>query len=239
EVIKMIAADRQNNSLLDQPIFHWGVMTRQTHEEPSSGLPFNYIGAYRLIKKLGEGGMGEVYLAIEEPVDRRVAIKLMRAGLDAEYLRRFNDERKALASLNQRNIVTMFASGEAYNRPYFVMEYLDGESLREKLRRGRIPLPEIVEITVQICDALNAAHNREIVHRDVKPENIFLSHDDDGLLVKVLDFGIATLKESETRTATSAIVGTAAYLSPEQAQGLNRREIDGRVDIYTLGVVVY
>src|SRR5262249_2223346 len=87
--IKIIAADRQNNSLLDQPIFHWGVMTQQTPEEPSSGLPFNYIGAYRLIKKLGEGGMGEVYLAIEEPVGRKVAIKLMQAGLSAEYLQRF------------------------------------------------------------------------------------------------------------------------------------------------------
>src|SRR5262249_4433182 len=239
EVIKMIAADRQNNSLLDQPIFHWGVMTRQTHEEPSSGLPFNYIGAYRLIKKLGEGGMGEVYLAIEEPVGRKVAIKLMQAGLSAEYLQRFNDERKVLASLNQRNIVTMFASGEAYNRPYFVMEFLEGESLGARMRRGRIPHPEIVEITRQICDALNAAHNREIVHRDIKPENIFLARDDDGLLVKVLDFGIATLKESETRTVTGVIVGTAAYLSPEQARGLNRKQIDGRSDIYSLGGVVY
>jgi serine/threonine protein kinase len=168
-----------------------------------------------------------------------VAIKLMRAGLDAEYLRRFNDERKALASLSQRNIVTMFASGEAYDRPYFVMEHLDGESLRERIRRGRIPLPEIVEITRQICDALNAAHNRGIVHRDIKPENIFLARDDDGLLVKVLDFGIATLKESEMRTVPNAILGTAAYLSPEQARGLNREEIDGRADIYALGVVVY
>jgi serine/threonine protein kinase len=168
-----------------------------------------------------------------------VAIKLMRAGLDAEYLRRFNDERKALASLNQRNIVTMFASGEANDRPYFVMEHLDGESLRERMRRGHIPLPEIVEITGQICDALNAAHNRGIVHRDIKPENIFLARDDDGLLVKVLDFGIATLKESETRTVPNSILGTAAYLSPEQARGLNREEIDGRADIYTLGVVVY
>jgi serine/threonine protein kinase len=107
------------------------------------------------------------------------------------------------------------------------------------MRRGRIPPPEIVEIAGQICDALNAAHNREIVHRDIKPENIFLARDDDGLLVKVLDFGVATLKESETRTAPNAIVGTAAYLSPEQARGLNRKEIDGRADIYALGVVVY
>jgi serine/threonine protein kinase len=239
EVKRMIDADRRHNSLLDQPIFHWRVMTETTLEKSPGMPPFNYIGNYRLIRKLGEAGMGEVYLAVEEPVDRRVAIKLMRAGLDADYLRRFNDERKALASLNQRNIVTIFASGEAYDRPYFVMEYLGGESLRARMRRGRIPLPEIVEITGQICDALNAAHNREIVHRDIKPENIFLSRDDDGLLVKVLDFGIATLKESETRTATSAIVGTAAYLSPEQARGLNRKEIDGRADIYALGIVVY
>jgi len=239
EVNRMIEADRRHNSLLDQPIFHWDVITETTAENRPGAPPFNYIGNYRLIRKIGEGGMGEVYLAVEEPVDRKVAIKLMRAGLDAEYLRRFNDERKALASLNQRNIVTMFATGEAYDRPYFVMEYLEGESLRARMRRGRIPLPETAEITGQICDALNAAHNRGIIHRDIKPENIFLSRDDDGLLVKVLDFGVSMLKESETRTATRAIIGTAAYLSPEQARGLNRKEIDWRADIYSLGVVVY
>jgi len=239
EVKRMVEADRRHNSLLDQPIFHWRVMTQTTHDENPGPLPFNYIGNYKLIRKLGEGGMGEVYLAIEEPVDRKVAIKLMRAGLGAEYLRRFNDERKALASLNQRNIVTMFTSNVAYDRHYFVMEYLEGESLRARMLRERIPPSEIVEITRQICEALNAAHNRGIVHRDIKPENIFLSRDDDGLLVKVLDFGIATLKESETRTVPSVIVGTAAYLSPEQARGLNRNEIDGRADIYAMGVVVY
>jgi len=239
EVKRMIEADQRSSPMLDQPIFHWRVMKETTLDKSPGKPPFNNIGAYRLIRKLGEGGMGEVYLAVEEPVDRKVAIKLVLAGLDAGYLRRFNDERKALASLNQRNIVTMFASGEAYDRPYFVMEYLDGESLRARMRLGRIPLLEIVEITGQICDALNAAHNRGIVHRDIKPENIFLSRDDDGLLVKVLDFGVATLKESESRTVTKTIVGTTAYLSPEQARGLSRKEIDGRADIYSLGVVVY
>src|SRR5262249_33223643 len=149
--------------------------------------------------------------------------------------RRLDGERKALASLNQRNIVTMFATGESYDRPYFVMEYIECESLRARMRRGRVPPPEIAEITGQLCDALNSAHNRGIVHRDIKPENIFLARDDDGLLVKVLDFGVAMLKESETWTATSAIVGAAAYLSPEQARGLNRKEIDRRADVYALG----
>lgn len=240
EVRRMIEADRQTSALLDRPILVWGGATETTIDRgPGAVLPFVYIGNYRLIRKLGEGGMGEVYLAVEEPVNRNVAIKLMRAGLGADYLSRFNDERKALASLNQRNIVTMLASSEIDGRPYFVMEYLDGESLGARMRRGLIPLPEIVEITGQICDALNAAHNRQIVHRDIKPENIFLSRDDDGLLVKILDFGVATLKESDTRTVTDAVVGTAPYLSPEQVMGMNRKEIDGRADIYTLGVVVY
>lgn len=202
-------------------------------------LPFKQIGNYRLIDKLGAGGMGEVYLGVEEPVGRKVAIKLMHAGLEKKCLQRFNDERKALASLNQRNIVTMLTSGEAYNRHYLVMEYLEGESLRERLLRGPMAPSEVVEITRQICDALNAAHRREIVHRDIKPDNIFLTHDDDGRLVKVLDFGIATLKESETRTMTGGLIGTGPYLSPEQSRGVSRREIDGRVDIYALGLVVY
>jgi serine/threonine-protein kinase len=239
EVKKMIAADQRHNSMLDRPIFQWGVTAETTIDRVAGAMPFNYIGNYRLIRKLGEGGMGEVYLAIEEPVNRKVAIKLMLAGLDAEYLRRFHDERKTLARLNHRNIVTMYASGEVNGRPYFVMEYLDGEPLRAKMRRGLLTLPEIVEITGQICDALNAAHNQGIVHRDIKPENIFISRDTDGLLVKVLDFGISTLKESETGTITGAVIGTAAYLSPEQVMGLNRKEIDGRADIYTLGVMVY
>src|SRR5262249_6244366 len=106
-------------------------------------------------------------------------------------------------------------------------------------RRGLIAPSEIVEITRQICDALNAAHRREIIHRDIKPENIFLTHDDDGRLVKVLDFGIATLKESEMRTATSAVIGTGPYLSSAQSRGLSRQDIDGRADIYALGLVVY
>jgi serine/threonine protein kinase len=244
----MVAADAQNNLLFDQPVLHWyeshdltieGAMDDLTRERPANRLPFERIGNYRLIDKVGAGGMGEVYLAIEEPVGRKVAIKLLRASLDGEYLQRFTDERKALARLNQRNIVTMFATGEVDHRPYFVMEYLEGESLRDRLRRETIPRSEIVEITRQICDALNSAHQRGIVHRDIKPENIFLSHDDDGLLVKVLDFGIATLKESEMKTVSSLIVGTGPYLSPEQARGLHRTEIDGRADIYSLGLVIY
>src|SRR5262245_30985065 len=216
-----------------------GVMSQMIPEKPSERLPFERIGNYRLINKLGAGGMGEVYLGVEEPIGRKVAIKLMRADLEKWCLQRFNDERKALASLNQRHIVVMLTSGEANHRHYLVMEYLEGESLGARLRRGPMAPSEVVEITRQICVALNAAHRREIVHRDIKPDNIFLTHDDDGPLVKVLDFGIATLKESEARTMIGAVTGTGPYLSPEQSRGLSRREIDGRADIYALGMVVY
>jgi len=239
EVMKLIAADRRTDPLLDQPMIHWGFAIQTTQEKQPVKLPFNYIGNYKLIDKLGEGGMGEVYLAIDEPLGRKVAIKLVQAGLGAEYLRRFNDERKVLATLNQRNIVTLYTSGEAHGRPYFVMEYLEGESLRQRLQRGPLPQAEIVEIARQICAALGAAHGKGIVHRDIKPENIVLAHDEDGLLVKVLDFGIAILKESDTRTKTNALVGTAAYFSPEQALCLERKKIDGRADIYSLGAIVY
>jgi serine/threonine protein kinase len=239
EVMKMIAADRRTAPILDQPMMHWGFMARTTHKEQPDKLPFNYIGNYKLIDKLGEGGMGEVYLAIEEPVGRKVAIKLMRDGLDAGHLKRFNDERKVLANLNQRNIVTLYTSGAADGRPYFVMEYLEGESLRQRLQRGPLPQSEIVEITRQICAALGAAHSKEIVHRDIKPENIILTRDEDGLLVKILDFGVAILKESDTQTKTNALIGTAVYFSPEQAQCLDRKKIDGRADIYSLGAMVY
>jgi len=239
EVMKMIAADRRTSPILDQPMMHWGLMTQTTQKEQPDKLPFNYIGDYKLIDKLGEGGMGEVYLAIEEALGRKVAIKLMRAGLGANHLKRFNDERIVLASLNQRNIVTLYTSGGADGRPYFVMEYLEGESLRQRLQRGPLPQSEIVEITRQICAALSAAHSKEIVHRDIKPENIILTRDEDGLLVKILDFGVAILKESDTQTKTNALIGTAAYFSPEQAQCLDRKKIDGRADIYSLGAMVY
>ncbi|HKX27423.1 MAG TPA: protein kinase [Blastocatellia bacterium] len=240
EVKMMIAADGQDNLLPDQPILYWRGRTNPIRpEEPRSTLAFDYIGNYRLLAPLGQGEMGEAYLALEEPIGRKVVIKLMRADLEAASAQRFDDECQVLTGLNQRNIATLFAAGRICNRYYFVTEYLEGESLRERLARGPIGLREVSEITRQICDALSAAHLRGIVHRDLKPENLFLTHDDDGRLVKVLDFGLAALRGSETRTVAGAVAGTGPYLSPEQARGLSRRELDGRADIYALGLVVH
>ncbi len=243
QVENMLAADSQSHSLVDVPDLFWApeasVHSQPTTIEPQSDLPFDRIKHYRLLRLLGQGGMGEVYAAWDEKMGRNVALKLMKAGLPEQYLKRFDEERRLLARLNHPNIVTIYDSGQINERPYFVMEFLTGQSLRDRLSQGALPSTEWLNLSRQTCTALNAAHSQGVIHRDIKPDNIFLAQNADGLLVKVLDFGIAAWRESETITQTLQVVGTSAYISPEQAVGKSRREIDQRADIYSLGVVVY
>ncbi len=206
------------------------------------------ISHYRIVRKIGAGGMGEVYLAEDIELERQVALKVLLAeiAMDEDRVRRFVQEAKAASALNHPNILTVYEIGSFENSRFIATELIKGETLRERLRGEPLTLREVLDAVVQIASALNAAHSAGIVHRDIKPENIMLR--DDGL-VKVLDFGLAKLTEKKTenldtegetraqvKTSPGMVMGTVNYMSPEQARG---KEIDGRSDVWSLGVVIY
>ena len=206
------------------------------------------IGRYRITQELGEGGMGVVYRAQDSTLGRDVAIKVLRAeaGQHPERVRRFSQEARAASALNHPNIITVHDAGEFEGGPFIVMELVEGESLRAQLRRGAMPLARVLDIGIQAATALARAHDGGITHRDLKPENILVRPDG---YVKILDFGLAKLKEQEASgsastattldggvTSEGSIVGTAAYMSPEQSTG---RPVDGRSDIFSLALVLY
>ena len=197
-------------------------------------------GRYRLVEKIGEGGMGSVYRGIQEPVERPVAIKVLRSDLasNKEVVRRFFNEARVVSRLRHPNTVTLYDFGQsAAGDLYIAMEFLTGKCLGTHISEGQLTLPEVLEIVDQVCQSLEEAHNSGIVHRDLKPDNIFIDRVGSGNIVKVLDFGIAKVTHSsDNLTKTGTIFGTPAYMSPEQAQG---HHIDTRSDIYTLGIVLY
>lgn len=192
-------------------------------------------GRYRLARLLGRGGMAEVYEARDEVLDRHVAVKLLlsRFRNDPEFIGRFRREAQAAASLSHPNIVAVYDTGQHDRLPYIVMELVRGQSLEEAIDQGGLTEDQALEICAEVCSALEYAHGRGLVHRDIKPGNILLAS---GGQVKVTDFGIARAVTAETITQTASVLGTAAYLSPEQAQG---RPVDVRSDLYSLGVVLY
>ena len=193
------------------------------------------ISHYSIIEKLGEGGMGEVYLADDLKLERQVAIKFLPQYLtkDKEHVERFEREAKAAAALSHSNIVTIYEIAEVDNQTFIVMEYIDGQSLRTKIENGFSDLDEILDIIIQICDGLSEAHKADIVHRDIKPENILF---DKNGRVNILDFGLAKLKGVSKLTKETSTLGTIHYMSPEQIQG---KEVDHRSDIWSLGIVLY
>jgi WD40 repeat protein len=201
------------------------------------------VGPYEILGPLGSGGMGAVYRALDRRLGRDVAVKVIatEGAPSPERLRRFEGEARAVAALSHPNVLTVFDVGERQGEPYVVFELLEGETLRERLRFGALPLRFAVELGVQVCRGLQAAHARGILHRDLKPGNVFLTSDG---FVKILDFGLAKLVRGEggeagterTQTAAGVVVGTPAYLSPEQARGL---EADARSDIFALGAILY
>ncbi|HEY3039386.1 MAG TPA: serine/threonine-protein kinase [Pyrinomonadaceae bacterium] len=206
------------------------------------------IGPYNLIERLGVGGMGEVYLAEDTRLDRLVALKILPAyfASDVNRLRRFQREARAASALNHPNILTIHEVGESGGVYFIATEFIDGQTIRELVRKQELSLEEILDIAEQVASALSAAHTAGIVHRDIKPENIMRRADG---LVKILDFGIAKLMEPRTagdfnqtqpdgRTHTEAgiVMGTVNYMSPEQARAL---PVDERTDIWSLGVVLY
>jgi len=203
--------------------------------------PGQRLGAYELIERIGAGGMGEVWRALDPPLRRHVAIKVLAAhySRDPDRLRRFEQEAQAAGMLNHPNVLAIYAVGEHDHSPYLVSELLEGETLRQRLERGAIPEGKAIEYGDQIVQGLAAAHAKGITHRDLKPENIFITTDG---RIKILDFGLAKLAQSgpehqaQTQTASGMALGTPAYMSPEQVRG---QAADHRADIFAVGTVLY
>jgi eukaryotic-like serine/threonine-protein kinase len=245
EIESLIAAHEQPETFLNAPAVE--VLAKQLAEEKPLSIN-QRIGHYRVISMLGKGGMGEVYLAQDTRLSRKVALKMLPAEFtrDAGRVRRFEQEARAASALNHPNILTIFEIGEANEARYIATEFIDGQTLRERLKGGRLAPLAALDIAAQIAAALAAAHGAGIVHRDIKPENVMLRRDG---IVKVLDFGLAKLIEhrpaavdsedptiEKVSTDHGTVMGTVGYMSPEQARG---QEADHRADIFSFSVILY
>tara|TARA_R110002095_G_scaffold138534_1_gene120276 strand:+ start:244190 stop:245923 length:1734 start_codon:yes stop_codon:yes gene_type:complete len=206
-------------------------LNTQEHESAPDRL-----GEYLIGKKIGAGGMGSVYLATNVHTDQQVAIKILPSALAREpgFVERFHREIEALKKMHNPYVIEFYDSGVENDIYYYVMEYVDGETLTKRLRREkRIDWKTVIEISIQICSALKAAHDAGIIHRDLKPSNLMLNEDGS---VKLADFGVAQLFATEKLTVTGGIIGTAEYMSPEQAEG---KRVSRQSDLYSLGAVMY
>src|SRR5438128_200922 len=205
------------------------------------------VRSFEVLGPIGVGGMGAVYRARDLKLGREVAIKLLRDTLidDREYLARFEREARAASALNHPNIITIFEINEIDGSPFIAMELVEGISLRDLLKKGPVPIRKLLDITAQIADGLAAAHERDIVHRDLKPENVMLTNDG---RVKIVDFGLARFNKpavsqastsdiTSLRTPEGRVLGTAGYVSPEQARGTGK--VDYRSDQFSFGSILY
>ena len=243
----LLKSHEETNNLLDRPAYQ---AAAEMLVNRGALVPGQLVAHYKIISLLGEGGMGRVYLAEDTKLHRRVCLKFLsaRLTLNAEWLRRFEWEARAASALNHPNILTIHEIGEADGHRFIATEFIDGQTLRERLRNGLDTQPAI-DIAAQVASALVAAHRVNIVHRDIKPENIMIRNDDG--LVKVLDFGLAKVSGEETvavtnpiesdgnnieKTSPGVLMGTLAYMSPEQARG---EPVDARTDIWSLAVILY
>jgi serine/threonine protein kinase/Tol biopolymer transport system component len=216
-----------------------------SHAQCTSPMIGQVLGHYRILEKIGEGGMGEVFRARDDRLSRDVALKIIRPAAygDPDRLRRFEQEAQAAAALNHPNIVAIYDVGFHEGHPYIVSELLEGKTLRERLFEGAIPIKQASDFALQVAQGLLAAHDKHIIHRDLKPENLFITKDQ---RIKILDFGIAkltlhdsqstTLQSMTTQTKSGVVLGTAAYMSPEQ---LRAKPVDYRTDIFTFGSILY
>ena len=209
--------------------------------------PGQTVGSYEILSFISRGGMGEVYLAQDPRLGRKVALKLLPASFtkDVDRLRRFEQEARAASALNHPNIITIYEIQQAGSSHVIATEFVEGETVRQRLSYSSLTLTESLNVAIQIADALSAAHKAGIIHRDIKPENVMLRPDG---YVKVLDFGLAKLTEQsspvaaaeaptrQVKTGSGMIMGTVGYMSPEQARG---QTVDARSDIFNLGAVIY
>ena len=253
EVESLLRADERATSFIETPALPLAVeVLAQRQAQPLTG---QQLGHYQILAPLGAGGMGEVYLALDARLGRKVALKLLPAGLaaDAEAKRRFTQEARTASALNHPHIITIYDIGAEDVRAYIAMEYIEGESLRALLSHEKVEIKRTLELIAQAASGLAAAHEARIFHRDIKPENLMVTR---GGQLKILDFGLAKLSEKQTaaslasgvptthspdaaapaQTKPGTILGTVAYMSPEQAEG---RTLDQRTDVFSLGVVLY
>jgi eukaryotic-like serine/threonine-protein kinase len=214
--------------------------------QPSSAHAGVTVGPYRLLQHVGEGGMGEVWLAEQtHPVRRQVALKIIKAGMDsAQVVARFEAERQALALMDHPAIAKVFDAGTTpQGRPYFAMEYVKGEPITAYCDRHRLATPERLELFIHVCEGVQHAHQKGIIHRDLKPSNVLVTIQDDHPVPKIIDFGVAKataqpLTEHSLFTELGVMIGTPEYMSPEQAE-MGGLDIDTRTDVYALGVMLY
>jgi serine/threonine protein kinase/Tol biopolymer transport system component len=245
EVESLMSSDGRSGTFLDSPAYEDAA---EMIVEGKSGLKKGRtIGPFEILSFISRGGMGEVYLAHDPRLSRKVALKILPASFtkDVERLRRFEQEARAASALNHPNIITIYEIIKTGTTHVIATEFVEGQTLRQRLAHSRLTLSESLHIAIQVADALAAAHKAGIIHRDIKPENIMLRPDG---YVKILDFGLAKLSEQspslspeeavtmQVRTGSGVVMGTAGYMSPEQARG---KEVDTRSDIFSLGAVIY
>ncbi|MEK7830961.1 MAG: serine/threonine-protein kinase, partial [Acidobacteriota bacterium] len=251
EVESLLATHGQGGGVLEAPATDLAAEWSQAGQQSkgrTEKLKQQAIGPYRILSKLGKGGMGEVYLAEDTRLRRKVALKLLPAEITnrKDRLHRFKVEAQAASATNHPNIITIYEIGLADEIHFLATEFVEGQTLRKLLTSREPGLGELLDIAIQIAGALAAAHTAGVRHRDIKPENIMVRPDG---LVKVLDFGLAKLDEPQKimadstattfvdlNTAPGMVMGTAQYMSPEQARG---QELDHRTDIFSLGIVLY
>ncbi len=243
EVEALLESHEQAGSFLETPAFD---VTVTFDKSPLTEGPGTVIGRYKLLEKIGEGGMAVVYMAEQEkPIRRKVALKIIKLGMDTrQVIARFEVERQALAMMDHPNIAKVLDAGATETgRPYFVMELVTGVSITEYCDKNNLSTKDRLGLFLQVCNAVQHAHQKGIIHRDIKPTNVMVTHHDGKPVPKVIDFGIAKainqrLTEKTLFTRYAHIIGTPAYMSPEQAE-MSDVDVDTRTDIYSLGVLLY
>jgi len=245
EVESLVTSHEKTGTFIDSPAYQ--AAAEFLVNDQAELKPGQTVGSYEIISFISRGGMGEVYLAHDRRLGRKVALKILPASFtrDRDRLGRFEQEARAASALNHPNIITIYEILKIGSSQLIATEFVEGKTLRQRMMHTPPSLTEALDIAIQIADALAAAHAAGIIHRDIKPENVMLRPDG---YVKVLDFGLAKLSEQaiavapdealtkQVRTGSGVVIGTAGYMSPEQARG---REVDVRSDIFSLGAVIY